>query len=146
MPSLFERPYRAAATTELERSTREIEDRDKKAQTKENFHEAAANVTSNVDFAQKLNLISAEQAAAYKERVKKAAEEYERMQRTEHQEDIVDDFENPRERADRLMSMEEVQAEISRERAAENAQQSQSQQTHSTVQRPADDGERTHGG
>ena len=146
MPSLFERPYRAAAATELERSLREIEDRNKKAQTKDTFHEAASNMTSNVNFAEKLNLITAQQAEAYRERIKKAAAEYERMQRTESQEGRVDDFENPRERTDRYMSMEEAQAEIARERAAQNAQQAQSQQTQSapTHIKDEDDGSRTH--
>lgn len=143
---LFERGYKAAATTELERATREIEEKDKKAQTKEKFDESVTGLNSNLNFAERLNLISAEQAQAYRERAKKAAMEYAHMQRTEHEEGRVDDFENPRERTERYMNMEEAQAEISRERAAANAQQSQNQQTQPAPARTKDedDGARTH--
>lgn len=139
MPSLFERPYRAAATTELERATREIEDRDKKAQTRKDFDEATSNVNSNINFAERLNLISAEQAEAYRERIKKATEARQQIRAAEQQEDT-------RERTEQLMSMEEIQAQISRERASENAQQAQSQQSQSAHPhaKDEDDGTRTH--
>ena len=146
MPSLFERPYRAAATTELERSMRAIEDRNKKAQTRGSFDEQVAAMLSNLQFAQKLNLISEQQAAAYKERVEESQKEYARIQRAEREENRARNPENPAGNSEKLMSMEEVQAQISRERANDSAQHSQSQPTQSTPShaKDEDDGARTH--
>ncbi len=118
---LFERGYKAAASTELERDLRAIEEKDKKAQTKQEFDAAVQSVKSNLNFAERINLISVQQADALRERVKAAELDYQRMQRIEHN-DMVDDFENPRERTQRYMTMDEVQAEISREKAERNTE------------------------
>lgn len=123
---LFERGYKAAATAELERKTRELEEKDKKAQTKEDFEDASRALHSNLNFAERINLVSAEQAQAYRDRVKQAAIDFERMQRLEHDE-RTDDFENPRERTERYMKMEEAQAQIAQERAAQSAERSQAE-------------------
>lgn len=112
---LMESGYRAAAKTELERSIRELEAKDRVAQTRTEFQSSASAVQSNITFAQRLNLISQEQADAMKKRVETAVS-HERMMREESQE-RVDDIENPRERAGRYFNMDSVNAEISRERA-----------------------------
>ena len=90
---LFERGYKAAATAELERSVRELEERNKTAQTKTDFMKDAASTESNLNFAERINLISTTQAEAYRERMLKAHLDFERMQRTETRDDIVDSFE-----------------------------------------------------
>ena len=116
---LLEGGYRAAAKTELERNIRELEAKDRTAQTRTEFQSGASAVQSNITFAQRLNLISQEQADAMEKRVE-AAVYYERTMRNESQE-RVDDIENPRERAGRYFDMDNVNAEISRERARAEA-------------------------
>lgn len=140
---LFESRYKAAAKTELERDIRRLEEKDKAAQTKVDFDNTANMASSNLNFAQRLNLISAEQYAKYKERIEKATQEYERMQRTESQEERVDDFENPRERTDRYMKMEEVQAQIAQERAENNSQTQQAEHSNASPSRTEEDAERS---
>lgn len=137
---LFERGYKAAATAELERKTRELEEKDKKAQTKEDFEDASRALHSNLNFAERINLVSAEQAQAYRDRVKQAAIDFERMQRLEHDE-RTDDFENPRERTERYMKMEEAQAQIAQERAAQSAERSQAE-SRTAPSKTADEPER----
>ena len=137
---LFERGYKAAAQTEFERRTREIEEKDKKAQTREDFDAQVSSLHSNLNFAERINLISAEQAQSYRDRAREATERYEQMMRLEYEE-RVDGFENPRERTERYLSMDEVQARIAQERAAQNAQQQQ-EQTQSQTQRTSDEPER----
>ena len=128
---LFESGYRAAAKTELERDIREIEAKDKAAQTRQDFQNGANEVQSNIDFAQRLNLINQEQAEAMRERVKKAMENQQFMRN--EGEEIVDDYENPRERAGRYFNMDEANAEISREKAEASRtgqEQTQTEQIH----------------
>ena len=127
---LLERGYKAAAATELERSIRDLEERDKEAQTKPDsvFMEDASKLKNNLDFARQLNLISREQAAVYRERVKKAILEFEHIQRTETRDDMVDSFENPRERAARYQSMDSYTAQILRERAKANVDRQENEQ------------------
>ena len=137
---LFERGYKAAATAELERKARELEEKDKKAQTKEDFEDASRALHSNLNFAERINLVSAEQAQAYRDRVKQAAIDFERMQRLEHDE-RTDDFENPRERTERYMKMEEAQAQIAQERAAQSAERSQAE-SRTAPSKTADEPER----
>lgn len=127
---LFERGYKAAATAELERSVRDLEERDKTAQTKAAFMKAAASTESNLNFAERINLISVIQADAYRERMLKAQLDFERMQRTETRDDIVDSFENPRERAARYQDMDSYNAQIAQERAKANADKSGGEQSH----------------
>ena len=138
---LFERGYKAAATAELERSVRDLEERDKTAQTKATFMEDAANTESNLNFAERINLISVTQADAYRERMLKAQLDFERMQRTETRDDIVDSFENPRERAARYQDMDSYNAQIAQERARANADKSGGEQSR-IIDHEAD--ERTH--
>jgi len=56
-------------------------------------------------------------------------QEFRRFQRNESQE-IVNDFENPRERAARYQSMDKWQADIAAERARRNESQAQEQRQH----------------
>ena len=120
------------AKTELERNIRELEAKDRAAQTRTEFQSSASAVQSNITFAQRLNLISQEQADAMEKRVE-AATLFERTMRNESQE-RVDDIENPRERAGRYFDMENVNAEISRERArAESTRTNESSQTREAV-------------
>lgn len=130
---LFERDYKAAAVTELERRLRDIEDRNKAAQTRNEFIRDASNVDSNVDFAQQLNLISDMQAEAYKERVRKSRFEFEHMQRTETRADLVDGFENPRERSARYQGMDSYNAQILRERTKANEERYRSEQVQARI-------------
>lgn len=127
MPLLGYR-YKAMASTELERDLQRIEEKDKKAQTKQEFDLSCQNFNSNLNFAERINLISVQQADVMRERVRAAILKFEHMQRVEYN-DIVDDFENPRERTQRYMNMEEVQAEITREKAEKNTN------TYSTPQK-----------
>ena len=129
---LLEGGYRAAAKTELERNIRELEAKDRTAQTRTEFQSGASAVQSNITFAQRLNLISQEQADAMEKRVE-AAVFHERTMRNDSHE-RVDDIENPRERAGRYFDMDNVNAEISRERArAEAARTNEGSQIRETV-------------
>lgn len=77
---LFEKGYRAAAKTELEREIRELEAKDKAAQTRTDFSESASGTQSNITFAQRLNLISEEQAQAMKKRIEIAVQQNQFME------------------------------------------------------------------
>lgn len=132
---LFERGYKAAARTELERDIRRIEEKDKKAQTKEDFEEASAAVKSNLNFAERLNLISVEQANDYRDRVEKANQKF--------LESVAENIED-QEQQERYMSMQEAQSEIAREKTNTSDKQTQSEQAHSTPNKEEDDGSRTH--
>lgn len=139
---LFERGYKAAAVTELERKTREIEEKDKKAQTREDFDAAVSALHTNLTFAERINLISAEQAQTYRDRAREATVQFERMMRLEYEE-RTDSFENPRERTKRYLGMDEVQAEIARERAQQAAERDrQSGQVQSTPQQTEEERKR----
>lgn len=135
---LIENGYKAAAKTELERSIRELEAKDKAAQTRTEFQPGASAIQSNITFAQRLNLISQEQAEAMKKRLE-AVEQHNQFMRNESEERI-DDFENPRERSERYFDMDSVNAEINRERAqAEAARASGENQTHEVRSTPSTD-------
>lgn len=122
--ALFERGYQAAARSELDREVRELEDKDKVAQML-NPEQAVASVTSNTDFAERIGLISEASAMQLRERVKKAQLDYERFQRETR--DVVNDYENPRERAARYQSMDKVHAQINAERAKEQSEKAAEQ-------------------
>lgn len=113
---LLESGYRAAAKTELERNIRELEEKNRAAQSRTDVSDSASGVESNIMFAQRLNLISEKQALEMKKRIE-AAVQSNKFMRNEVEE-RTDDFENPRERAERYFDTETIQAEISRERAA----------------------------
>ncbi len=119
--AFFENGYKTAARTELERSVREVEE-GKKEISDNNMY----GVNVNIDFAQKLQLITNKQAQEYKARIQ-AAIKHRNFQRTESGE-IVDDFENPRERTERYMRMDEVRAKIAEERAGKNSKDEQGEQ------------------
>lgn len=129
---LFESGYRAAAKTELERDIRELEAKDKAAQTRTEFTESASGIQSNITFAQRINLISEEQAQAMKKRVEIAIQHNQFMRN--ESEERTDDFENPRERAGRYFDMDTLNAEINRERAKVEAERATAGQNQS---RPA---------
>lgn len=113
---LFERGYKAAATAELERSVRELEERNKIAQTKADFMKDAASTESNLNFAERINLISTTQAEAYRERkIQTSLADFKRLERLETR-DIVNDFENPREIARRYYDMDSYNTQIAKER------------------------------
>ena len=113
---LLESGYKAAAKTELERDIRELESKDKAAQTRTEFAESANGIQSNITFAQRLNLIGEQQAEEMKRRVETEIAQNNFMRN--EMEELTDDFENPRERSERYFNMDSVQAEINRERAA----------------------------
>lgn len=135
--SLFERSYRAAAKTELERNLMEIEEQ--KSQKEAAEQEAAAiTFDSNVTFAQKCGLISAQEAVKYRKRLE-AVRNHEELARTQTEE-IVDGYCNPYEQGVERFTMEEAQAYVNREAAAEKAKES----GHEGRQKPSrDEPERT---
>lgn len=129
---LLESGYKAAAKTELERDIRELESKDKAAQTRTEFAESANGIQSNITFAQRLNLIGEQQAEEMKRRVETAIAQNNFMRN--EMEELTDDFENPRERSERYFNMDSVQAEINRERAAAESErvnnQSHTRESH----------------
>lgn len=140
---LFERGYRAAAKTELEREMRKIEEKDRKAQKAQaakDLEAATAGLESNLTFAERLNLISAQQASAYRERIRKVTQERERVQGMEQGSKV--EGANAGQSAGRRMSMEEAKAEIARARAKENEAQTQRQIEQT---KDENDGARAHG-
>lgn len=110
---------------------RELEERNKTAQTKTDFMKYAASTESNLNFAERINLISTTQAESYRERMLKAHLDFERMQRTETRDDIVDSFKKPRERAARYQDMDSYNAQIAQARAKANADKSNGEQAFS---------------
>ncbi len=120
----FERGYRAAAKTELERAARELEERNKTVQTRANGQETAAiTFDNNVSFAQQIGLISAQEAAAYRKRVQAAKELKDQEEHARQTEEIVDGFSNPHEQAIERFTMEEAQAYVDAEKAREAAKE-----------------------
>lgn len=141
---LFERGYRAAAKTELEREIRKIEEKDRKTQKSKDFDKAAAAFESNLTFAERLNLISAEQAASYTERMKKAILEHEQSQRIMQQENLIESV-GAGGRRGQYASVEEALADIRTERAAASSQQTQQRDnSQGSAPKSADDPERSH--
>ena len=106
---LLERGYKAAAVADLERSLRELEERNRNAELKpENVKE----LESNLNFAERINIITTAQAEEFRRRMAIITERQERRQN----EDIVDSLENPRERAERFQSMDRYNAKIAQDR------------------------------
>lgn len=132
--ALFEKNYKAAAVTELERSVRDLEERDKTAETKPVFQKDMSEAQSNLNFAERLNLVSAVQADTYRERMKKAHQNFERLERNETR-DIVNDLENPRERSARYQDMDMYHAQLAQERAKASVEKGDVGQNHTTVQK-----------
>lgn len=137
---LLERGYRSAAKADLERSLRELEDKDKAAQL---LHpdEQFTSVGSNIDFAERIGLITEAAAQQLRDRCKQAQLDFARLQRTETL-DVVNDFENHRERAARYQRMDEVQAQIAKEKAEAAAQQGKDDLRSSAPSRSSENLER----
>ncbi|BAL01901.1 hypothetical protein OBV_p-00460 (plasmid) [Oscillibacter valericigenes Sjm18-20] len=114
--SFFERRYKAAALSELERCVRDLEEREKAVEQMPKFDTDLNEVSTNIKLLERIELVSAIQAQAFRDRLVKAHQEYARMVRETH--DIVNDYENPRERATRFQNMERYNSQIVRERAA----------------------------
>lgn len=139
MPVL-DRGYRSKAHTELERDVREIEAQSKVAKTKDEAWQLAAAMqaaVANINFAERIRLITAEQAGEYKERIQKAAEEFQR-QRADDAERI-DTASN-----DRGMTVEEWRREVERTKARD-AEKNREQEQRSAGERsiPEEDEVRT---
>jgi hypothetical protein len=111
---LIENKYRAAATTELEREIRRLEEKDAAFHSSDEHPIDVGAVTANVDFAERIRLLDAEQAHSYRERISKLR--FEALLRTQTSV-IVDDFENPIESSMRLQGLDEYNALISLKRA-----------------------------
>lgn len=119
---LLERGYKAAAKTEIERKVRELEDKDAIAQKKVDVSESAAIVSTNIEFAQRIKLITGQEAERYRKRLQ-AVKEAQELLRTQTGR-AVDGFSNPQEQGAHFYSLEEVQADIARHRAEEKAPES----------------------
>ena len=113
--ALFENRYKAAAATEIERDLRRLEEKDKRAQSFQDYLNDHTATVSNIGFAERIDLISSEQAASFRERA--AAAKFELFERMESR-IVVNDFENPLERALRFQSMDECAAKIESERSS----------------------------
>jgi len=140
--ALLEKNYRAAAVAELERSIRDLEERDKTAQTKPTLEKDVADTQSNLNFAERLNLISTAQAEAYRQRALKVRLDFEHIQKTETRDDIVDDLENPRERAARYQDMDSYNSQITAKRAQAYSDMKNEEPSH-TIAIAKDTEERT---
>lgn len=134
---LFDRGYKVRAEAELERKVRELEESNKKEMDAKKFDEMIVALNSNLEFAERLNLISDEQEEAYKERIKRAETEFTYEREIEQQNNV----ETNSERSAMGMTMEETQAMIEQLRAERNAKQQQVEQERSQQSRD-DEGER----
>jgi len=105
---LFNKGYCSAAQEELDRAVSELEAKAKEAQT--SIDEEAANVKSNISFAERIGLINEEVAFHLRERVQRAIAEHKRFVREEY--DIVNDYENHGERAKRFRALDSFQEEV----------------------------------
>lgn len=115
---LFEPNYKACATTELEKDLRELENRDKAAQTLEESTLQFEKCAANINFAKQIGLINDMMARAYMRKLREiqATRYAEYMAKHEYRDDLVDSFENPRERVIRYNSMAQVNDIIRREK------------------------------
>lgn len=121
MPVLV-RTLKKTAKVELERAIREIEEKAKKAQSTESLKTAEAATRSNLEFAQRLNLISFEEGNDYRERIQRAG--------VVQQEQMITDLRN-QENSGKQIRANDVQAMIAKERATEAAKRKQAEQGHS---------------
>ena len=137
--ALLESRYKAAARTEIERAIRQLEERGKGAAI---ANEDAAAVSGKVDLSQNIGLISEVQAREYKARIQTAELDRRKLERIETR-DIVNDFENPRERAARYQDLDQYNTEIRREREMNTVEQRYTPHERS---KSGDEGERTRTG
>lgn len=116
--ALVESRYKAAARAEIERDIRQLEERGKIKYA--GIMDSTRDSTfGNVDFSQRISLISDAQAKEYRSRIQAAEIERQKLERNETR-DIVNDFENPRERAARYQGLDQYNTEIRREREKNN--------------------------
>lgn len=125
---LFEN-RKANVMTELERDLRKLEEKGSPKTADENMQFFACN--ANIEFAQRAQLISQQQAQEMLRRLQeaKAVARERDLQKKEYADDMVDGFENPREKAVRYQTMESINAEIQQERAQEAVDKSNQQST-----------------
>lgn len=116
---LLARTLKETAKAELERDIRKIEEKHKVAVSQEAFEVAAAAARSNLDFAQRLSLISVEEGNDYRERIQKAG--------TERQEQLNIDIQ-AQAHSEKQIRAKDLQGVIARERGAEVAEQKQVEQ------------------
>ena len=123
---LFENGSKKAARTELERAIREIEEKNKRTLVEQELNRKIEALNSNINFAEKLNLIAADKADHYRQRLKQIVLEFERMQDREL-ENLIDE---------RYISMIEAQAKIEEEK------NTQREEDYSSSSKTMDDKER----
>lgn len=116
---LLGRGYKAAATAELERSIRKLKERDLAARKKSAFDKSVAEVQSNLNLAERLNLITAMQAQAYRQRVLVLQEEFERFREAEERDGSTGGGESSRE-PERYQNMDDYNSKIAKARAGAN--------------------------
>lgn len=128
---IFGASYKSAAKTDLERATRELEEKKKKAATEKGFQEMMTALMSNVAFAQRLSLISSDDADAYRERIQQAAaqRQQEAAQKTPAEQKSNRPMGN--------MTLAEIKEQIAQERAAEEAQRKEQQEQQYSKPAPA---------
>lgn len=120
--ALFEKHYRNLASTEIEKTLRELEKSEKNIKTKADKEKLSVDVNSaygQVGFAQNITVIGNAQAQMYRDRLHEITKrtEFERNDR-----EIVDSLENPREREHRYYDMDSYNAQIARERASKSVE------------------------
>jgi len=114
--ALLENRYKAAARTEIERDIRRLEERGKSM----NIDKMVLYVNGKLDIIKDIELITEAQALEYGKRIQKAEHDRKIIERHETR-DIVNDFENPRERATRYQELDRYNAEIRNERDRQSA-------------------------
>ncbi|MCL2321820.1 MAG: hypothetical protein FWC47_06915 [Oscillospiraceae bacterium] len=130
---ITERNYEAMASDELEMYLQGFEKRNKQKVTKLKNEQDFNTVMSNIDFAQRLQLINEIQANMYRMRAQNARLDFEKLERNETR-DIVDDFENPREHTKRLQTLDECKSAIAEERKKSSVNEKKKEQSQNTEQ------------
>jgi len=147
--ALFDGRYKTAAATEIERNIRRLKDMDFLEQMKNSgikFDAVTADTGTQIRFARRIGLITLKQRDEYVARIMQAQKDYDRLQREELR-DIVDGFENPRERAARYTREEwEQHIRAAKEQAAPNMTGNANTQQAQVFQSPFDDRSERGGG
>lgn len=113
---LLERGYRAAASADLERSIRKLKERNSVAQGKSAFDKGVEEVQNNLNFAERVKLITAMEAQTYRQRLLHLQREFERIQEAEMRDNSADGIESSHERAARHRRMDDYNSRILRDR------------------------------
>ena len=148
--ALFDGKYKTAAATEIERNIRRLKDMGFLEQVKNSgikYDAVTADIGTQIRFAKRIDLITAKQRDEYVSRIIQAQKDYDRLQREEIR-DIVDGFENPRERAARYLSKDEWAGHVqaAKEQAAQNISGNANTQQAQVFQSPFDDRSERGGG